>query len=152
MCHPVPFWLMISLYGVEFSALVISWMDIPRSKEAITPARCNSFSWHRGSNPYSAHFEDSILPVFSLFCVLDILSAFYYLLYFLVFCLAFRLDRSFLNRYFVIHIRFRFLVFPCFLSLYSWGRAASSERKIAIIVCMFCGIFVLAHGCYDQGI
>ena len=30
--------------------------------------------------------------------------------------------------------------------------AASSERTIAIIVCMFCGPFVLAHGCYDQGI
>ena len=26
--------------------------------------------------------------------------------------------------------------------------AASSERTIAIIVCMFCGPFVLAHGCY----
>ena len=26
--------------------------------------------------------------------------------------------------------------------------AASSERTIAIIVCMFCGPIVLAHGCY----
>ena len=30
----------------------------------------------------------------------------------------------------------------------TWGRAASSERTIAIIVCMFCGPIVLAHGCY----
>ena len=28
------------------------------------------------------------------------------------------------------------------------GRAASSERTIAIIVCTFCGPIVLAHGCY----
>ena len=32
--------------------------------------------------------------------------------------------------------------------LFYWGRAASSERTIAIIVCMFCGPIVLAHGCY----
>ena len=108
VCHPAPFWLMISLHGVDFSALFISWMDIPSSKEAITPARGNSFSWQRGSNPYSAHFEDWILPVFNLFCLSDIFSAFYYLIYFLVFCLAFRLDRSFVNRYFVIHIQFDF--------------------------------------------
>ena len=75
-------------------------------------------------------------------------SAFYYLICFLVFCLAFRLHRSFVNRYFAILIRFQFLVFPCFLSLYSWCRAASSERTIAIVVCMFCGPFVFAHGCY----
>ena len=80
-------------------------------------------------------------------------SAFIYLIYFLVFCLAFRFDRSFVNRYFAIDIRLQFLVFPCFLSLFfflffSLGRAASSERTIAIIMCMFCGPFVFAHGCY----
>ena len=65
---------------------------------------------------------------------------------FLVFCLAFRLDLFFVNRYFAILIRFQFLVFTCFLSLYSWGRAASSERTIAIIVGMFCGPFFLRTG------
>ena len=88
------------------------------------------------------------MPFFNLFCLLDIFSAFYYLICFLIFCLAFWLDRSFVNRYFAILIRFQFLVLPCFLSLNSWGRAASSECTIAIIVCMFCGPIVLAHGCY----
>jgi len=104
--------------------------------------------WQRGSKLCSARFEDSILPFFNLFCLLDIFSAFYYLICFLIFCLAFWLDRSFVNRYFAILIRFQFLVLSCFLSLNSWGRAASSERTIAIIVCMFCGPIVLAHGCY----
>ena len=88
------------------------------------------------------------MPFFNLFCLLDIFSAFYYLICFLIFCLAFWFDRSFVNRYFAILIRFQFLVLPCFLSLNPWGRAASSERTIAIIVCMFCGPIVLAHGCY----
>ena len=79
-------------------------MDIPSSKEAFTPGRCNSFFWQRGSKLYSARFEDSILPFFNLFFLLDIFSAFYYLIYFLVFCLAFRLGRSFVNRYFAIYI------------------------------------------------
>ena len=93
------------------------------------------------------------MPFFNLFFLLDIFSAFYYLIYFLVFCLAFRLGRSFVNRYFAIYIyiRFQFLIFTCFLSLYSWGRADSSESTIAIIVCMFCGPFVLAHWCYMTG-
>ena len=56
-------------------------------------------------------------------------------------------ERLACTRYFAIHVGFQFLVFPCFLSLYSWGRAASSERTIAIIVCMFCCPFVFAHGC-----
>ena len=82
------------------------------------------------------------MPFFNLFRLLDIFSAFYYLIYFLVFCLAFRLDRSFVNRYFAIYIyTISILSFYCFVSLYSWGRAASSERTIAIIVCMFCGPF-----------
>ena len=81
------------------------------------------------------------MPFFNLFCLLDIFSAFYDLICFLIFCLAFRLDRSFVNRYFAILIRFQSLVLPCFLSLNSWGRAASSERTIAIIACMFCNIF-----------
>ena len=107
-------------------------MDIPSSIEAFTPGRCNSFFWQRRSKLCSARFEDSILPFFNLFCLLDIFSAFYYLICFLIFCLAFWLDRSFVNRYFAILIRFQFLVLPCFLSLNSWGRAASSERTIAI--------------------
>ena len=86
---------------------------------------------------------------FSIYFVCRIFfSAFYYLICFLIFCLAFWLDRSFVNRYFAILIRFQFLVLPCFLSLNSWGRAVSSERTIAIIVCMFCGPIVLAHGYY----
>ena len=62
------------------------------------------------------------------------------------FVFAFRLDRLFVYRYFVIHIHFQFLAFP-FPFLYSWGRAASSQRTIAIFVCMFFGSFVFAHGC-----
>ena len=135
------------LLALICSAFVFSWMDFPSSIEAFTPGRCNSFFWQRRSKLCSARFEDSILPFFNLFCLLDFFSAFYYLICFLIFCLAFRLDRSFL-RYFAILIRFQFLVLPCFLSLNSWGRAASIERTIAIIVCMFCGPIVLAHGCY----
>ena len=140
------------LLALIFFAFVFSWMDIPSSIEAFTPGRCNSFFWQRHSKLCSARFEDSILPFFNLFCLLDIFSAFFfYLICFLIFCIVFRLDRSFL-RYFAILIRLQFLVLPCFLSLNSWGRAASSERTIAIIVCMFCGPIVLAHGCYGQGI
>ena len=31
------------LLALIFSVFVISWMDIPSSKEAFTPGRCNSF-------------------------------------------------------------------------------------------------------------
>ena len=86
------------LLALIFSTIVISWMDIPSSIEAFTPGRCNSFSWQRGSKLCSARFEDSILPFFNLFCLLDLFSAFYYLICFLIFCLAFRLDRFFVNR------------------------------------------------------
>ena len=140
------------LLALIFSAFAISWMDIPSSVEAFTPGKCNSFFWQRRSKLCSARSEDSILPFFNLFCLLDIFSAFYYLICFLIFCLAFRLDRSFL-RYFAILIRFQFLVLPCFLSLNSWGRAASSERTIANF-----RVYVLWSNCfsarvlYDDGI
>ena len=136
------------LLALIFSVFVISWMDIPSSKEAFTPGRCNSFF---GNEVLSFVVLALRIRFCHLFCLLDIFSAFYYLICFLIFCLAFWLDRSFVNRYFAILIRFQFLVLPCFLSLNSWGRAASSERTIAIIVCMFCGPFVLAHGCYMTG-
>ena len=46
-----------------------------------------------------------------------------------------------------------FWFFSFFLSLYSWGRAASSERTIAIFVFMFFGSFIFcARAQYDQGI
>ena len=136
------------LLALIFSAFVISWMDIPSSKEAFTPGECNSFF---GNGVLS--FVVLALRIrfchFSIYFVCWIFfSAFYYLICFLIFCHAFRLRRSFVNRYFAILTRFQCLVFPCFLSLYSWGRAASSERTIAIIVCMFCGPFVFTHGCY----
>lgn len=83
------------LLALIFSAFAISWMDIPSSVEAFTPGKCNSFFWQRRSKLCSARSEDSILPFFNLFCLLDIFSAFYYLICFLIFCLAFRLDRSF---------------------------------------------------------
>ena len=88
------------------------------------------------------------MTVVNFFCPLDIFPAFlYYLIYFLVFCFAFRLERSFVNWYFAFHVQFQFLVFPYFLSLHSRGRA------IAIIVCMFFGSLVsCARVLYDQGI
>ena len=41
--HPAPFCSRFLLLALIFSAFVISWMDIPSSKEAFTPGRCNSF-------------------------------------------------------------------------------------------------------------
>ena len=40
--HSAPFWPMICADGVNFSNFIINWMDIPSSKEAFTPGRCNS--------------------------------------------------------------------------------------------------------------
>ena len=57
------------LLALIFSTFVISWMDIPSSIEALTPGRCNSFFWQRGSKLCSARFEDSILPFFNLLSV-----------------------------------------------------------------------------------
>ena len=64
------------LLALIFSAFVISCMDIPSSKEAFTPGECNSFFWQRGSKVCSARFEDSILPFFNLFCLLDFFFCF----------------------------------------------------------------------------
>ena len=47
--HSAPFWPMICSDGVNFSDFIIDWMDIPSSKEAFTPGRCNSIFWQRGS-------------------------------------------------------------------------------------------------------
>ena len=68
-------------------------MDIPSSIEAFTPGRCNSFFWQRHSKLCSARFEDSILPFFNLFCLLDIFSAFFFLpdlLSYILYCISVR--------------------------------------------------------------
>ena len=102
--HPAPSWLKSSLTGVNSFLLssLAGWIVL-RVKKVSLLASVTAFG-QRGSRLCSARFEHSILPFLILFCPLDIFSAFNYLICFLVFCLAFRLDRSFVNRYFGIFI------------------------------------------------
>ena len=103
--HSTPFWPMICADGVNFSDFIINWMDIPSSKEAFTPDRCNSFK-------DSISF-DSCQFILSVSC-------FYCLIYFLVFCFAFRLDRLFVdigNLLFMNNFNFWFFLIIFFCTL-----------------------------------
>ena len=79
------------------------------------------------------------MTVVNLFCLLDFSAFIIARFTFLYYVFALQLDGLFVIRNFAIHIHFHFLVFPYYHSLYSWGRAASSERMIGIIMCMFLG-------------
>ena len=71
--HSTPFWPMICADGVNFSDFIINWMDIPSSKEAFSPGRCNIiFGNEVLSFRMLARFEGSILTVVNLFCPLAI--------------------------------------------------------------------------------
>ena len=103
--HSTPFWPMICADGVNFSDFIINWMDIPSSKEAFTPDRCNSFK-------DSISF-DSCQFILSVSC-------FHCLIYFLVFCFAFRLDRLFVdigNLLFMNNFNFWFFLIIFFCTL-----------------------------------